>query len=101
MKKNLKITEEDLDTTPNLSTLNYLLGLIGLKDNMDMRVFSRNFIKIDKLLKDIFDGISAHIKVLATKTQDGHMSKEDKTKLDGVAENANNYKLPNASTSVV
>ena len=99
--KNLKITEDDLDTTPNLSTLNYLFGLIGLKDNMDMRIFSRNFIKIDQLLKDALNGILAHIKTLATKTRDGHMSKEDKDKLDGVAENANNYKLPNATPTVV
>lgn len=33
----------------------------------------------------------------ATTSQDGLMSKEDKTKLDGVATNANNYTHPNTS----
>ena len=32
---------------------------------------------------------------------DGLMSKEDKAKLDTIANNANNYSLPNATTSIV
>lgn len=33
-------------------------------------------------------------------SKDGMMSKEDKTKLDGIAEQANKYVLPAASTSI-
>lgn len=37
---------------------------------------------------------------LATTTSNGLMSATDKTKLDGIAENANNYTLPTASSSI-
>ena len=37
----------------------------------------------------------------ATTTTDGFMSSTDKTKLDGIAENANNYSLPEATSSVL
>ena len=33
-------------------------------------------------------------------SKDGLMSKEDKTKLDGIAANANNYVLPAAGSSI-
>lgn len=37
---------------------------------------------------------------IATESANGLMSKEDKTKLDGIEEGANNYTLPNATNSV-
>ena len=37
----------------------------------------------------------------ASSSADGLMSKEDKAKLDNIANNANNYSLPNATTSTV
>ena len=37
---------------------------------------------------------------VATETANGLMSSTDKSKLDGIANNANNYTLPNASASV-
>ena len=45
-----KITDNDLNTIPGLTTINYLFELIGLKDKVDLRKFSRNFIKIDELI---------------------------------------------------
>ena len=38
---------------------------------------------------------------VASSSADGLMSKEDKAKLDNIANNANNYSLPNATTSIV
>ena len=37
---------------------------------------------------------------VATQSANGLMSSADKTKLDGIAANANNYTLPNASASI-
>lgn len=54
IKKIIKqITDNDLNTIPGLTTANYLFELIGLKDKVDLRKFSRNFIEIDKLIKNI------------------------------------------------
>lgn len=39
--------------------------------------------------------------VMASELSDGIMSKEDKVKLDGIAEGANNYTLPTASSSTL
>ncbi|MGL5621791.1 hypothetical protein, partial [Cetobacterium sp.] len=50
-----KITDNDLNTIPGLTTVNYLFELIGLKDKVDLRKFSRNFIKADELIKNIND----------------------------------------------
>lgn len=46
-------------------------------------------------LKDVSDTL-----VLASPTQNGFMSKEDKAKLNGVEANANNYTLPMASSTL-
>ena len=86
------------------------LEILGHNRNQSVNLlrFSRSFFKIYthfsniyKIFKSLDLNFDNHIKILVSKTQHGHMSKEDKTKLDGVAENANNYKLPNASTTVV
>lgn len=50
-----KITDNDLNTIPGLTTVNYLFELIGLKDKVDLRKFSRNFIRADELIKGIDD----------------------------------------------
>lgn len=38
--------------------------------------------------------IKQHISKLVTQSEDGHMRKEDKRKIDGIEENANNYSHP-------
>ena len=145
-----EITDNDLDTGRNLVTENYELEILTLKDKVDLRRFSRSFLKVDKLLKSIFTGkedkfpknsgfnrvktdlaendtnkifsakgafdlktslenlitnlkntLTTHVGSLVSTTQSGHMSKEDKVKLNGIANNANNYILPKATASIV
>lgn len=52
---------------------------------------------VDTLKTEIDSKASTDI---ATELANGLMSKEDKTKLDGIEEGANNYTLPNATNSV-
>ena len=141
-----EITDNDLDTGRNLVTENYELEILTLKDKVDLRRFSRSFLKVDKLLKSIFTGkedkfpknsgfnrvktdlaendtnkifsakgafdlktslenlitnlkntLTTHVGSLVSTTQSGHMSKEDKVKLNGIANNANNYIHPTTS----
>lgn len=49
----------------------------------------------------IADGVIPTVPGKASTSADGLMSKEDKSKLDGVAANANNYTLPAATTSAL
>lgn len=49
----------------------------------------------------IADGVIPTVPGKATSSTDGLMSKEDKAKLDGVANNANNYTLPAATTGAL
>lgn len=51
-----EITDNDLDTGRDLVTENYELEILTLKDKVDLRRFSRAFLKVDKLLKNIFTG---------------------------------------------
>lgn len=141
-----EITDNDLDTGRDLITENYELEILTLKDKVDLRRFSRSFLKVDKLLKSIFTGkedkfpknsgfnrektdlaendtnkvfsakgafdlktslenlitnlkntLTTHVGSLVSTTQSGHMSKEDKVKLNGIANNANNYIHPTTS----
>lgn len=141
-----EITDNDLDTGRDLVTENYELEILTLKDKVDLRRFSRAFLKVDKLLKSIFTGkedkfpknsgfnrvktdlaendtnkifsakgafdlktslenlitnlkntLTTHAGSLVSTTQSGHMSKEDKVKLNGIANNANNYIHPTTS----
>ena len=141
-----EITDNDLDTGRDLVTENYELEILTLKDKVDLRRFSRSFLKVDKLLKSIFTGkedkfpknsgfnrvktdlaendtnkifsakgafdlktslenlitnlkntLTTHVGSLVSTTQSGHMSKEDKVKLNGIANNANNYIHPTTS----
>lgn len=101
LRKIKQITENDLDTGKNLVTENYQLEILSLKDLVDLRRFSRAFIKVDKLLKAFFNSLGEHINTKVTQIKDGHMSKEDKIKIDGIESNANNYKLPKASSSIL
>ena len=145
-----EITDNDLDTGRDLVTENYELEILTLKDKVDLRRFSRAFLKVDKLLKSIFTGkedkfpknsgfnkaktdlaendtnkvfsakgafdlktslenlitnlkntLTTHAGSLVSTTQNGHMSKEDKVKLNGIANNATNYILPKATASTV
>lgn len=54
--------------------------------------------KQGKLLND---SIAKHGHNVATQSADGFLSSADKKKLDGIAENANNYTLPIASTDTL
>lgn len=54
--------------------------------------------KQGKLLND---SIAKHGHNVATQSVDGFLSSADKKKLDGIAENANNYTLPIASTNTL
>lgn len=54
--------------------------------------------KQGKLLND---SIAKHGHNVATQSADGFLSSADKKKLDGIAENANNYTLPTASTDTL
>lgn len=47
------ITEEDLNIKSNLTTENYAFELIGLKDPVDLRKFSKALIKIDDLILNL------------------------------------------------
>ncbi|UPO98437.1 hypothetical protein MKD34_09140 (plasmid) [Cetobacterium somerae] len=49
-----EIIDNDLDTGRDLVTENYQLEILTLKDKVDLRRFSRAFLKVDKLLKNIF-----------------------------------------------
>lgn len=51
------------------------------------------------LVNSLKENLNLHIVKKSSSTQDGHMSKEDKIKLDSIAENANNYTLPVATNS--
>lgn len=71
---------------------------------------SMEMTKVQKgLLADVFtevieaakEGIEAPIYEVATNSKDGLLSSSDKSKLDGIANNANNYSLPIATTSVL
>ena len=49
----------------------------------------------------IADGVIPTVPGKATSSTDGLMSKEDKSKLEGVASGANNYVLPAANTTTI
>ena len=49
----------------------------------------------------IADGVIPTVPGKASTSADGLMSKDDKSKLDGVANNANNYTLPAATTGAL
>ncbi|MGL5856734.1 MAG: head fiber protein [Cetobacterium sp.] len=101
-KRQIKeITDNDLDTGRDLVTENYELEILTLKDKVDLRRFSRSFLKVDKLLKNAFTSIADHIAIKVSQIRDGHMSKEDKVKLDNIADNANNYSLPVANSNTL
>ena len=52
--------------------------------------------EIDALIGNtpVAEQLSGHASVMASTTASGHMSKDDKTKLDGIATGANNYTHP-------
>lgn len=54
---------------------------------------------LNKIIGKISESLTEHISTLADTLKNGHMSKEDKIKLDSIAENANNYTLPVATNS--
>lgn len=60
--------EQELNTSnEELTTKNYLLEILGLKNPTDLRKFSRSFMKIDKTMKDIENNSNK----IATSTQLG------------------------------
>lgn len=72
----IKITtdlELNTATEPDLVTENYELDVLGLKNAGDFRKFSKSFIKLDKIVKNIDD---------ATKTLDDRISSVNTNKAD-------------------
>ena len=56
---------------------------------------------LENLITNLKNTLTTHAGSLVSTTQNGHMSKEDKVKLNGIANNANNYILPKATASTV
>ena len=56
---------------------------------------------LENLITNLKNTLTTHVGSLVSTTQSGHMSKEDKVKLNGIANNANNYILPKATASTV
>ncbi|MGL6065904.1 MAG: hypothetical protein ACRC0R_02420, partial [Cetobacterium sp.] len=52
---------------------------------------------LTKLINEIKTTLTSHTELKATSSKDGHISKEDKSKLDGIATGANNYSHPTSS----
>ncbi|MGL5055019.1 MAG: hypothetical protein ACRC54_04980 [Fusobacteriaceae bacterium] len=67
----------------------------GYENLADIEVLNENFEKIDKNAQQGAINLEDHLKVKSTQEKDGHMSKEDKKKIDGIAPGANNYIHPN------
>lgn len=73
-------------------------GSIQLNNGLFAEIKQNTFLQ---LVTDNINKLTQHISTMATPSQNGHMSSTDKAKLDGVANNANNYSLPTASTTVL
>ena len=86
---------------------------ITLQSRADITDIMDNFNKIESdaaLASDLTSAVSTlnntintketALKAVATTSANGMMSKEDKTKLNGIANNANNYSLPTASSTL-
>ena len=59
-KKNVpqvKITDDDLNTKTDLVTEEQNFELLGLKDHVDLRRFSRNWVKADNLFTQLLSKI--------------------------------------------
>lgn len=52
---------------------------------------------LENLITNLKNTLTRHVGSLVSTVQHGHMSKEDKIKLDNIDDNANNYSLPVAS----
>ena len=75
-----------------------------LAENDTNKVFSAKGafdlkISLENLITNVKNTLTTHVGSLVSTTQSGHMSKEDKVKLNGIANNANNYMHPTASGS--
>lgn len=86
---------------------------ITLQSSADITDIANNFAKIEELavtsselnsavstLNNTISTKETNLKKVATTSANGMMSSTDKTKLDGVANNANNYVLPTASSTL-
>lgn len=73
----------------------------GYENLADIEILNENFDKIDLNAKTSAQNLDTHISQKATQTVDGHMTKGDKSKLDGIANGANNYVLPVATESIL
>ena len=73
-------------------------GSIQLNNGLFAEIKQNTFLQ---LVTDNINKLTQHISTMATPSQNGHMSSTDKAKLDGIANNANNYSLPTASATVL
>lgn len=79
-----EITDNDLDAGRGLVTENYQLEILTLKDKVDLRRFSRAFLKVDKLLKNIFSN-------KLDKGEYGGSAQDLKNEIDGKLNHTNGY----------
>lgn len=73
-------------------------GTVPLNNGLFAEVKQNTFLQ---LVTDNIRKLTEHINTMATPSQNGHMSSTDKAKLDGVANNANNYSLPIATNNIL
>lgn len=73
-------------------------GAIPLNNGLFAEIKQNTFLQ---LVTDNINKLTQHISTMATPSQNGHMSSTDKAKLDGVANNANNYSLPIATNNIL
>lgn len=88
-----KKTGFNLDKTD--STENNTNKLFTAKGAFDL------FNSLTTSINGIVTDLSNHIIKKVSVSEDGHMAKEDKVKLDGIAMGANNYVLPTSSATVL
>ncbi|MGL5655916.1 MAG: head fiber protein [Fusobacteriaceae bacterium] len=83
---NLDKTDVTEDNTNKLFTAKGALNLLNTLTNA---------------INTVATNLSNHITKKVSTTEDGHMTKSDKVKLDGIAQEANKYILPLASPSIL
>lgn len=82
----------------NTLTTNFTNGINAAKEVLRLDIVKKlNKGAYSGDAQDLKNDIDGHVRSVVSDTQNGHMSKEDKIKLDNIDDNANNYSLPVAS----
>lgn len=86
----------------NTLTTNFTNGINAAKEVLRLDIVKKlNKGAYSGDAQDLKNDIDGHVRSVVSDTQNGHMSKEDKIKLDNIDDNANNYSLPVASGSTL